>query len=236
MHGIRRILVAGIGTDVGKTTIAAILTHLFEADYFKPISSGSPDSSLISELLGDWPGRIHKENYHFSHSLSPHHAAKLEGITPDPSRIQLPKTDRMLIIESAGGLLVPLNDSTLTVDLYSKWECAWILVSKNQLGSINHSLLTIEAMKRRNLPLLGLIFNGPENPHSESFILSHTKLELLARMDEEREITPTTIKRYSDLWKAQPFYKKILLSQAATREPSGTPSRRPSQPKIPATL
>lgn len=205
------IIVAGNGTDVGKTVVSAILTTLLQGDYWKPVQSGCPDSEQIKAWIEE--ERIHPAAYSFQAPLSPHHAARLEDRTINLKSIVPPKTLRPLIIESVGGILVPLTKTTTSLDLFQTWDCKWIVVSRHYLGSINHTLMTLETLKRRQMAIAGVIFNGEPNPDSEAAILSISQLPFLARLYPEHEINRETIQRYAKLW--QPLKKKL----------SGTPIR-----------
>lgn len=206
------IIVAGIGTDVGKTVVSAILTSLLQGDYWKPIQSGCPDSEQMKDWIDE--ERIHPATYSFQAPLSPHHAARLEDCSIYLDAIVPPKTLRPLIIESVGGILVPLTTTQTSLDLFQTWNCTWIVVSRHYLGSINHTLLTLETLKRRQIAVAGLIFNGAPNPDSEAAILSISQLPLLAKLYPEPEITHKTIQRYAQLW--QPL--KMQLSGTLTRK------------------
>ena len=195
------IVVAGIDTEVGKTVVSAIITSLFKGDYWKPIQSGEvdADSQVIAKLLPS--GHIiHPPAYSFKAPLSPHHAARLENQTIDPDKIIPPVTNRPLIAEMAGGIFVPLSDTLLSIDLFKAWEAQWILVSKHYLGSINHTLLTIEALKIRQVQILGLVFNGEPNPDTENAILKFSNIPLLGRLFPEKTINLSTIQRYAKKW------------------------------------
>lgn len=195
-----RIIVCGCGTDVGKTIVSAILVHALKADYWKPIQCGyDSDTHTIKTLVKEC--HTFPSTYTFSAALSPHHAARLEDLEIDVTKITPPITSRPLIIEMAGGILVPLNNKTLALDLFAHWEAHWILVSKHYLGSINHTLLTSEALKQRNIQLHGIIFNGAPNPDTESAILHFSKLPSMGRLRPEPSINPKTIERYSRQWK-----------------------------------
>jgi dethiobiotin synthetase len=197
------ILVAGQGTDVGKTVVSAIFATIFKADYWKPVQCGAgadADSETMRTLIGPGTQQIHPPAYSFPHSLSPHHAARLEQVQIDPKRITPPKTERPLIIEMAGGFLVPLTRDFLNADLFQHWPVEWVLVSKHYIGSINHTLLTLEAMQRRQIPLAGILFNGTPNPDSEAVILQYAKAPLLGRLLQENQINHQTIQRYADSW------------------------------------
>ncbi|MDF2448137.1 MAG: dethiobiotin synthase [Bacteroidota bacterium] len=155
--------ITGIGTNVGKTIVSAILTESLKADYWKPVQSGTiegSDSRLVRSLVANSKSVFHPEAYLLKEPLSPHFAAKLEGITLDLNAIELPKTDNHLIIEGAGGILVPLNNSQYVIDIAKKIDCQIILVISNYLGCINHSLLSIDYLVKNNYKIKALVFNG----------------------------------------------------------------------------
>ncbi|MGV3585768.1 MAG: dethiobiotin synthase [Adhaeribacter sp.] len=197
---MRRIFVTGIGTDVGKTVVAAILTEALQADYWKPVQSGTltdSDTATVKKLIQNKTSRFHPEAYRLPLPLSPHAAAEAENITIELENIQLPETANHLVIEGAGGLLVPLNQNVLIVDLLPIFACEVVLVSRNYLGSINHTLLTWEALKNRNINILGLVFNGEPNPASEDFILNYTGLPKLLSVLPEAALSPEIISDYA---------------------------------------
>ena len=167
-----KIVVAGIGTEVGKTIVSAIFCNAFSLDYWKPLQSGSKednDAEKIRELVNQ-PIEIFPNAYCFKEPLSPDQAAKLEGIAIDPSTIQIPISGNLLI-EPAGGLMVPLTeDGFLFSDLLKNWDLPVVLVSRFYLGSINHTLLSIEFLKSQNLSLAGIVFTGEINQESEKII------------------------------------------------------------------
>ncbi len=194
------IIVAGIGTDVGKTVVSAILVQALGCDYWKPIQTGGADTDVITNLVSRTDLTIHPACYTLEASVSPHQAARMADCKIDATKIQPPITNRPLLIEMAGGVLVPFNEERLLLDLMTSWTARWIIVSKNYLGSINHTLLTIEALQRRQIAPWGIIFNGVENPDSERFILNYTGLPCLGRLAPEPNINPETIRRYATLW------------------------------------
>lgn len=196
-------MVAGIGTEVGKTVVSAILTTMLSGEYWKPIECGNGnfDSMVIKELIDSSKHRIHQPSYSFDAPLSPHHAARLENIEVHPNEIVPPHTNRPLVIEGVGGVNVPITSSVLSIDLFKNWNCKWVIVSKHYLGSINHTLLTIEALIRHEVPILGLIFNGEMNLDSETAILQMSGLPCIARLLPEKYIDKHTIQRYAELWK-----------------------------------
>jgi dethiobiotin synthetase len=208
---MNRMMVAGTGTDVGKTIVSAILTTLLDGDYWKPIQCGDEENSdtvTMKRWLGATRYTIHPPAYSLKASLSPHHAARLENASIRLDSIVLPHTSRPLIIESVGGVLVPITLKTLSIELFKSWGCQWVVVSRHYLGSINHTLLTIEVLKQFHLPLLGIIFNGEYSPDTESAILENSELPLLGRLLPEVNFNPQIMQRYVKQW--QPRFSKFL--------------------------
>ncbi|MDQ3190310.1 MAG: dethiobiotin synthase [Bacteroidota bacterium] len=200
---MRNIFVTGIGTDVGKTVASAILTEALHADYWKPIQTGSDlssDSDFVKSLLSNKKSIVHPERYSFKHPLSPHAAAELEGQKILLSDIEIPKTRNSLIIEGAGGVLVPLNENEFMVDMIKKFNVETIIVIQNYLGSINHSLLTIEVLMKRKIKILGVIINGVPEKASEDIILKHTGVNFLGRINLEETINKDIIVKYAKLF------------------------------------
>ena len=153
---MKRFFVTGIGTDVGKTIASAILVEALRADYWKPIQAGNlsnTDTLKVRSLISNLISVIHPETYRFSKALSPHAAAQADKVKIKTEKIIVPKTTNILVIEGAGGLMVPLNDKSLVIDLIEKFKAEVILVSNNYLGSINHTLLSVEALKSRNIAI-----------------------------------------------------------------------------------
>jgi dethiobiotin synthetase len=193
----KKYFVTGIGTDVGKSIISAILVEKLKADYWKPIQSGDLDNSdtlKIKSLISNSESKFHPETYRFTQPLSPHLSAKLDHQHINLVEIFLPKTENHLIIEGAGGVLVPLNEQDLIIDLIKYLNLDVILVSKNYLGSINHTLLTIEALKNRGITIKGIIFNGPKNSSSEEIIANKTQIEILGYVPEFIKLNQENIK------------------------------------------
>jgi len=177
--------VTGIGTGIGKTVVSAVLTEKLQADYWKPIQSGDleiSDSLFIKHLVSNTKTIVHPEKYRLGQPLSPHLSARLDGVEIDINALQKPITSNSLIIEGAGGLMVPLNDTELILDLIKSLEAKVIVVSQNYLGSINHTLLTLEVLKTNNVPVEGLIFNGTANPESEAYITQYSKVKILGNI------------------------------------------------------
>lgn len=208
---MRKIMVAGIGSDVGKTIVSAILTTLLKGDYWKPIQCGdeeNSDTATMKRWLDTTRHSIHPPTYSLKAPLSPHHAARLENTLIRLDSIILPQTTRPLIIEGVGGIFVPLTPKISSLDLFKFWDCQWVVVSRHYLGSINHTLLTLEVLKKLRLPILGIIFNGEPNPDSESAILAISQAPVLGRLLPETNLNPQTIQRYATLW--QPLFSKLL--------------------------
>lgn len=192
--------VTGIDTDSGKTVVSAILCEALQADYWKPVQAGFPrDAETVKSLVSNQTTIIHPEQYLLNTPASPHASAALDGITIRLDQFELPATSRTLIIEGAGGCLVPLNDNYFIIDLISTLKTEVIVVADLYLGSINHTLLTLEALARRQLPVKGIIFNGDANPESQRIILSHTKCKMLLHVQKESVMSRETIKKYARL-------------------------------------
>ncbi len=198
------IFVSGISTDVGKTVISAILTEAFEADYWKPVQSGTIESSdtlTVKSLISNPKSTFHSETYRLKEPLSPHAAAELENIEIEIDKIIPPKTDNNLITEGAGGLLVPINQEYTIFDLQKKWKIPTVLVSRHYLGSINHTLLSVELLKQYNIPLLGIIFNGAENKATEQIITKMSGTKIIGRIDEAEEVNKEMVKMNANIIK-----------------------------------
>lgn len=195
-----KLFITGIGTDVGKTITSAIVTQALEADYWKPVQAGdldNSDSHKIQRYICNDKTIIHENSYKLNTPASPHLAAAIDGITIDLKKIVEPKTKNHLIIEGAGGLLVPLNDNDCIIDLI-KPDYKTILVSRHYLGSINHTLLSFESLKSRNLKVAGIIFSGNENKATEEIILNKTKAKFIGRIDNEPYFDQNVIQYYAD--------------------------------------
>lgn len=194
--------ITAIGTDSGKTLVSAILCEAFGADYWKPVQAGEPaDSDEIRRLVSNNQTRIHPERYRLTLPASPHAAAKADHLKISLSDFQLPTTGNRLIVEGAGGCLVPLNDDDLVIDLISKLKIPVIVVSNLYLGSINHTLLTAEALRKRHLEVRGLVFNGAPNTESEAVIQRQTQWPVIMRVAQETKIDKSTVLRYAAILK-----------------------------------
>jgi len=199
---LRPIFVTGIGTEVGKTVVSAILVEALGADYWKPIQVGDldeTDTERVRKLLSNRHSFLHPETVRLRTPASPHAAARREGKEIHLGMFSVPQTaGRPLIIEGAGGVLVPLNETHCMVDLIEQLRCDAVVVSRHYLGSINHTLLTVETLQRRGIPIRGVVFNGDENPDTESLILQKTGVLALGRVRWEPRITPKLIRQYAD--------------------------------------
>ena len=197
---MRKIFVTGIGTDVGKTVVSSVLVEALKADYWKPIQTGSffsTDTAKVEKWVSNAESKFHPEGYLLKQYMSPHAAAELEGIEITVDSLRLPDTNNTLIIEGAGGLMVPLNRNEFMIDAMEKFDAEIILVIQNYLGSINHSLLSIDALKHRKLKILGIVLNGPPHQLSEDIILNYSGLKLLGRINRETELNKEVIARYA---------------------------------------
>jgi len=202
-----KIFVTGISTDVGKTIASSIIVESLEADYWKPIQAGdldNSDSHKIQSKISNLKSKIFENAYQLNTPASPHLAAEIDGIIIDLNKISEPETDNHLVIEGAGGIFVTLNESETIIDLIQP-DYKIIVVSRHYLGSINHTLLTIEAIRNRGFQVSGIIFSGSENKSTESIILNKTGIKYIGRIDEEPYFDENVIKEYADLFRDNLF-------------------------------
>nr|WP_315212873.1 dethiobiotin synthase [uncultured Flavobacterium sp.] len=195
-----KLFITGIGTDVGKTIVSAIVTEALEADYWKPIQAGdleNSDSHKIKSFLSNKKTVIHPNSYALNTPASPHLAAEIDGITIDLNQIIEPETANHLVVEGAGGVFVPLNSKDCVIDLVQP-EYKVIVVSRHYLGSINHTLLTIEALQNRKITIAGIIFSGDENKATEQIIQTKSGLNCIGRIEQEPYFDQNVIKEYAD--------------------------------------
>jgi dethiobiotin synthetase len=193
---MNKYFITGIGTNVGKTIVSAILTEALKADYWKPVQSGvadGTDKDLVSSLITNTTSVCHNESYSFQEPASPHLAASLENQKIKLEQMHLPDTQNDLIIEGAGGILVPLNDSNYVIDLAQEFEADVILVCRNYLGCINHSLLSIDYLVKNNFPVKGLVLVGNFDKAVKLAITNYSELPVLAEIPEMSEISKETI-------------------------------------------
>lgn len=178
-------VVTGTDTDAGKTVFAAGLAGALAASYWKPVQAGldgGSDSERVAALAGLPADRILPEAYRLNTPCSPHRAAALDGVRIDPARLALPQVEGPLVVEGAGGVLVPINEELLFADLFARWQRPVVLVARTALGTINHSLLSVEALRSRGVPILGIAFIGDAEPDSESEIVRRGKVSRLGRL------------------------------------------------------
>ncbi len=179
---MQRYAVAGIGTGVGKTLVSALLVERLGASYWKPVQAGGlvhTDTMEVRRLVSLSRARFLPEAYCFHAAMAPHAAANHEGVTIRRERLQLPELEGPLVVEPAGGVLAPVADGLLNIDLLEDWRLPVVVVSSYYLGSINHTLLTVEALRARGIAMAGIVFNGEPNSHSRGVILEQTGLACL---------------------------------------------------------
>ena len=185
-----KFVVSGTDTDIGKTVFCTGLAGMLGARYWKPVQAGTPgDSETVAELAGV---DIVPETYRLKLPASPHQAAADEGIAIDPASLVPP--DGPVVIEGAGGLMVPLTRTTLFLDVFARWKIPLILCARTRLGTINHTLLSIEAVRARNIPLHGIAFIGDANPESENIITEMGKVKRLGRLPFIEPLTAARLK------------------------------------------
>ena len=190
------IFITGIGTEIGKTIVSAVLVEKLKADYWKPVQAGDLDKSdtmVVKSLVTNTSSVFFPETYRLTQPFSPHKSAAIDGLQIDPEMITLPGTDKTLIIEGAGGLMVPLNNTFLVIDLIKKLGAQVILVSKNYLGSINHTILSAAVLKQNNIPVKGIVFNGIKDIYSKEFILEYTGFKSLGHISQYYALDKKTI-------------------------------------------
>ena len=193
-----KLFVTGISTEVGKTVASAIVVEALQADYWKPIQVGdleNSDSHKIERLISNHKTVIHPNSYALQTPMSPHAAADIDGIQIDLNKIVPPDTENHLVIEGAGGLLVPLNDTDTIFDLIQP-DYKVIVVSRHYLGSINHTLLTLEKLREKKVKV-GIIFSGDEHPTTEEIILKKSDVTFLGRINEEKKFDKEIVKKYA---------------------------------------
>jgi dethiobiotin synthetase len=180
----RGFIVTGTDTDVGKTVFAAALAGHLGARYWKPVQAGLDDESDCNTVRRLSAGRaeVLPEAYRLTTPCSPHEAARIDGIQIDPARLVLPAGDAPIVVEGAGGALVPLNNELLVADLFASWALPVILVARTTLGTINHSLMSLEALRSRGIEVAGIVFSGEQNAASEAAIVQFGKCRHLGRL------------------------------------------------------
>ena len=180
-----RIIVTGTDTGIGKTVFAAALAGALDASYWKPVQSGledETDACAVQRLSGLPADRILPERYRLKTPASPHLAAAIDGVSIDYNALELPAVPRPLVVEGAGGLMVPLTREVTYIDVFARWRAPLVLCARTSLGTINHTLLSIEAIRARDIPLLGVAFLGDENADSEQIITELGRTRRLGRL------------------------------------------------------
>jgi dethiobiotin synthetase len=193
----RRIVVTGTDTGIGKTVFSAALTGALDGTYWKPVQSGldgETDSDIVRRLSGLSTQRILPERYRLVTPASPHLAAEIDGITIDPDRLELPMPPGPLVIEGAGGLMVPLTRELTYLDMFARWRAPLVLCARTTLGTINHTLLSIAAIRARDIPLLGVAFIGDENSDSEQTIAAMGRTRHLGRLPHLPHLDADTLR------------------------------------------
>ena len=202
---MRKFFVTGIGTDVGKTVVSAILVEALQADYWKPVQAGDLDFSDTDRVRG-WvlneKSFFHPNSYALNTPMSPHAAADLDGLHIDIEQIREPETSNDLVIEGAGGVLVPLNEKDTMINLIRD-DYKTVVVSQNYLGSINHTLLTLEALRSRGISICGLVFNGQEVPTTEAIIRELADVPVIGRVSQEEQIDARVISKYAEQFRTK---------------------------------
>ncbi len=192
------IIIAGIHTGIGKTICSAVICQSLGYDYWKPVQAGDlsiSDSIFIKNNVSNPSCRVHEERYKLSLAASPHYAASIDKIEIKREAFAMPLSNNNMVIETAGGVMSPLANNFLAIDLIEQLNLPVVLVSNNYLGSINHTLLTVAALQQRNIFIKGIVFSGEHIASSESFILSHTQLPLLFSIPALNNINADAIKK-----------------------------------------
>lgn len=192
---MRPLFITGIGTEVGKTLISSLLVEKLRADYWKPVQSGDldySDTDKVKNLVTNTISFFHPESYRLTQPFSPHKSADLDSVRIDPANFILPNSEK-LIIEGAGGLMVPLTTEFFIVDLIKQLQADVILVSRNYLGSINHTLMSIDILRTRNISLKGIVFNGDDDEYSEEAIRKYSKVSYFAHIPKLTTINKAVV-------------------------------------------
>ena len=205
----KRIIICGTDTDVGKTIVSSFFVQGLKGIYWKPIQSGieeSTDTTTVCKLLDLEPSRYLPERYKFKAPVSPHWAAEKESSFIEPNNLNLPNLDKLIIIETAGGLMVPLNRNWLQIDQLKVWGAPIILVARTGLGTLNHTLLSLEALKNRNINVLGIVLNGPPHNGNPKTLEQFGNTKILARLPIFGKISAKVL---SQEWKKQKLDQKL---------------------------
>uniref|UniRef100_UPI004049B0EF dethiobiotin synthase n=1 Tax=Cyanobium sp. TaxID=2164130 RepID=UPI004049B0EF len=213
------LVICGTDTDVGKTVVSALVVQGLGATYWKPVQSGlegGGDSGRLQALLQLPATRVLPEAYRLQTPVSPHWAAELEGITIDPARLALPAVAGALVVETAGGLLVPLRRDWLQIDQLATWGLPVLLVARSGLGTLNHTLLSVQALRQRSIPLLGLVLNGPLHPDNPATLAALAQAPVLAQLPP---LEPLTAAGLAAQWQAQELGRTLKAAMGAGPTP-----------------
>jgi dethiobiotin synthetase len=213
------LVICGTDTDVGKTVVSALVVQGLGATYWKPVQSGlegGGDSGRLQALLQLPATRLLPEAYRLQTPVSPHWAAELEGITIDSARLALPAVAGALVVETAGGLLVPLRRDWLQIDQLAAWGLPVLLVARSGLGTLNHTLLSVQALRQRSIPLLGLVLNGPLHPDNPATLADLAQAPVLAQLPP---LEPLTACGLAAQWQAQELGRTLKAAMGAGPTP-----------------
>jgi len=193
-----RIIVTGTDTGIGKTVFAAALTRLLDGYYLKPVQAGlegETDTAVVQRLSGLSADRMLSEAWRLNTPASPHLAAERDGVTIDPTALNLPTLDRPLIVEGAGGLMVPLTRDVLYIDVFASWRAPVVLCARTALGTLNHTLLSLEALQRRGIPTLGIALIGDAHADNELTLSEMGRVPILGTLPLLNPLTPQSLRK-----------------------------------------
>jgi len=209
-HGF---LVTGTDTGIGKTVVSAMLVRALNASYFKPVQAGldePTDTDAVRDLSAMPNDRFFPECYRLKEPASPHLSAAMEGIEIDIHRLQLPESEHSLIVEGAGGVMVPLTNSVLFIEVFAKWQLPTILCARTSLGTINHTLLSLAALRDWNVPIHGVIFVGDAHEENESIIPRFADVKHLGRVPFLNSLDQKSLSRvFEDDFNLNDFQNKV---------------------------
>lgn len=210
MNYPKKLFVTGTDTDIGKTVVSSILVSGLKADYWKPIQAGRDpitDTEFVKKATDLPDNHFHNESFDLAEPMSPHAAAEIDGVSIGFDDIEEPKTNHdHLIIEGAGGLIVPINDSQYVIDLIAHFNHPALLVAKSGLGTLNHTLLSLEAMRNRNISIFGVVLVGEKHDSNEEAIIKYGKIERLFRLPILPEINPKSVNKAFNSSLKEPVY------------------------------
>jgi dethiobiotin synthetase len=215
-----RIIVTGTDTGIGKTVFAAGLTQLLDGVYFKPVQAGlegETDTQVVQRLSGLPDLRMLPEIWRLTTPASPHLAAERDGVKIDPQALQLPTLDRPLIVEGAGGLMVPINREVLYIDVFAAWRAPVVLCARTTLGTLNHTLLSLAALRRRCIPVLGIALIGDAHEDNERTLREMGRVPILGRLPHLASLTAQSLSQaFSAAFSRDSFVAAAALSAATT--------------------